>query len=197
MENKISFRENCLHWLSDEKSNLYLEFMAGGDSFYRGEPPVSPEVWKSMPHEEKATLVEKTLNRESLSLRYPGTFSGPSSDDLYLLAGLSKLEHLQIDSMQVRTYRALLDIPNLKSVRIDTFAHTEGYIQNLWCVFDALLYTRSRDFCCELDNIARFREELALQKPFAKMHTNASMNDGINSPDLSFITEGYLYEFFR
>lgn len=191
-----SFRVHCLHWLANGKSELYLEYMSGGDSFYGGKPPVSPDVWKSMPNEKKALLVEQTLNQKSLSIRYPGTFNGPSAEDLWLLAGLSAVQHLHIDSMQVKTYRALLDIPHLKSVQLDTFAHAEGYMENLWCVFDALLYTRSKDFRCELGDISRYRHELSLQKAFGQNHARMITSDGRNNPDLSFISEEYLYKHF-
>lgn len=189
----MTFHQNCLQWLSQGLSELYYEYSSGGDSFYRGTPPISHSDWEKLPNDKKAQLIEKTLNQKELRIRYPGTFSGPSSENLRLLAGLDRVEHLYIDSMQATTFAALLDLPNLQSVVLDVFSHKDGYTNNEWCVFDALIYTRSVEFKCKLNDIKRYRKELDLHKPFAQNPALAKANVE-EGPDLGFITEEYLYK---
>lgn len=81
---------------------------------------------KTLDHEEAACrAVQEELNgRTKLELRYPGTFSGPSS--LLPLVGLARLTALYCDCMMVEDFTPLALLPNLTELSLDTYSLKTG-----------------------------------------------------------------------
>lgn len=81
---------------------------------------------KMLDHDETACRVaqEELNDRTRLELRYPGTFSGPSS--LLPLVGLTQLTELYCDCMMVEDFTPLALLPNLTELSLDTYSLKTG-----------------------------------------------------------------------
>lgn len=190
------FIDNCKRLLETPNYiHLYFEFLNGGDEFYRNPQIVDIESWEKWTIEEKADFAEKNLNKKELRIRYPGTFSGPGTDDLQILIGLDNLEVFECDTMQVTTFTTLLELPRLEKVQLDIFSHTTGYIQEEWSVFDALIFIHCKpnEFRCRVENISKYRNELDLNRKFGIYGNLPAQGEEL---DLQFLTREFLYQKF-
>ncbi len=198
------FIQNCTHLLSGEEGEYYayryFEFINGGDSFYGSHAPLSEEEWKGLTVAKQAELAEELLNVSSLSIRYPGTYSGPSTKDLQMFVGLDQLESLQGDFMQVESYTKLLELPKLNEISFDIFAHSSGYAIGIWSVLDALMCIHTEGFKAKVEGLLKYKEKLDLAKPFPILHKDLSglelNNDELYKYLKDLIAEDFLYKNF-
>ncbi|TGN20520.1 hypothetical protein [Leptospira idonii] len=196
------FIQNCIQLISGEDREHYVhryyEFINGGDRMYGSNAPISEEEWKGLAVTKQAELAEKMLNVPSLSIRYPGTFSGPLTKDMQMFIGLDQLESLSGDFMMVESYTKLLELPKLDQIRFDIFGHSAGHTNNHWSVLDALLFLHTEGFQGKLDGLLKYKEELDLAKPFSLQYvleTESGMDTSTESLK-KIITKEFLYKNF-
>ncbi|TGN20523.1 hypothetical protein [Leptospira idonii] len=118
---------------------------------------------------------------------YPGTESGPYAKDLQIFYGLDKLESLTGDFMMVESYYHLLKLKNLDRLNVDTFAHLLGYIDRIWTVFDALIFSHEyqRRHIVDVTGILKYKKELQLDKPFDFYSEDPKLKAPSKDEDLS------------
>ncbi|WP_411823257.1 hypothetical protein [Leptospira sp. 'Mane'] len=205
MKNPSSaFIQNCTQLLASEDSEHYIrryyEFINGGDEFYGSNAPISEGEWGQLTVAKQAELAEQLLNVPSLTIRYPGTFSGPSTEDLQMFVGLDLLESLEGDFMQVESYTKLLELPKLDRISFDIFSHSSGYMKEEWSVLDALLSIHTEGFKGKLEGLLKYKEKLDLAKPFPIQHKDPSKiepdMDKLYASLKKMVTEDFLYKNF-
>ncbi|WCL49713.1 hypothetical protein [Leptospira sp. GIMC2001] len=177
---------------SQHYTELYFEFIDGGDSMYGGRSSVDFDEWSSLSIDDKSVLAYSTLNQKELVVRYPGTFSGPTEEDLQILVGLDELEIFKCDSMMITNYNYLLELPKLNQLTLDLFSHQSKIVGIGWNVFDAFLQIHRDGFYCSVDNLQKYIRELKMLDPFP-IDQNVKQDEN-GDRDLSFITMDYLYK---